>query len=496
MVVPDQAEAEATLLRLLVNQLRPSVRSTPNMLSSVLGHLASTVNGPAAVVTPDGRMVGRDGITSILQKAKNSPAVERVRTGELGAASLVLEGFYVQIAGMGECRPRPVILVARRTQFPTWMAGLVNSAAVALAASSQLSRGERVQQGLTQAMHAARAAVVAQLLAGQVQPARRLAEQVVPGLLDAPRARMIVIECGTGARAHVLDACQRPMAGKAVVAADLHCDDRVLIVAPIAEPHVDDARRLVKDLSIRAGCVAGESGPVALTRICDADEMASRALKVARRQPERFATYSGESQLAHLLADAARPWALAYLKPLGELPVLEQEALLDNARHVLQSGHGRAAEIAGLNRKTISSRWNRTARILGLDLDDMQVRAELDLALELVRATDRSAESAAPGLSIAEIIMAPIARKWACEFVAPLRGDSRSLLRTVTAWISVNGRIDECAARLEAHPNTIRNHLAACERILGRKLVGRAGGANDLVTALRILHQGATAEEG
>jgi hypothetical protein len=38
------------------------------------------------------------------------------------------------------------------------------------------------------------------------------------------------------------------------------------------------------------------------------------------------------------------------------------------------------------------------------------------------------------------------------------------------------------------HANTVRNHLAACEAALGRRLVGTSGGAYDVVNAMEILH--------
>jgi sugar diacid utilization regulator len=230
---------------------------------------------------------------------------------------------------------------------------------------------------------------------------------------------------------------------------------------------------------------AGESGPVELDRIRDAHEMAARALAVARRQPEHIARYSDGRQLAHLVADSGASWAQAYLKPLSGLSDEERDGLLPVVRQVLHSGHGAAAEAIGLNRKTVAARWNRAGSVLRLDLRDMRVRAELNLALELVRTTANGTEPS-PALSLGEILTTPVAVAWAQEFTAPLRRDARPLLRTVTAWISANGRIEECAERLDAHPNTVRNHLGACERLLGRRLVGRSGGANDLVIALLI----------
>lgn len=496
MVALERIDAEPAFLRLLINQLRPSVRSSPNSLVKLLGHIAGLVSGYAVVMTPEGRMIGQGGIPSIFFQAYRSEAAEKVRDGQLSAASLVRNDFYLQIVGIGEFKPRPLILVARRTQYPTWMANLVNYAAVALTASSTLSRVERVEQQLAQAMQAAKVAVLTHLMAGNVDAARRLAERVVPGVLEPPLARVFVIECPHSARACILETCQRSLGGSALAAADPHRDDRVVIVAPTAQsPHLDGVRSAIKALAVaHANCVVGESGPAQLDRIGEAHEMAVRALRVGRRQPDRMALYSEERQLAHILADTSWPWAQAYVKPLHELRELERGELLAVARQVLQFGHGGAAKRIGLNRKTVGVRWNRIAAILGLDLGDMRVRAELNLALDLIQ-NERGGADSAPSLSLTEILLHPVARTWAQKFLAPLRRDSRPLLRTVEAWVGANGRIHETAVRLQAHPNTVRNHLAACERLLGRRLVGRSGGANDLVMALRILEQEACAAQ-
>lgn len=488
MVELERVDTERSFLRLLINQLKPSVRASPNALIDLLDHIARMISGHAAVFTAEGRLIGRGNIPSILLQTCRSAAAERVRAGELGVASVVQGGFYLQIMGIGESKPRPVILVARRTRYPTWMADLVHCAAVALTASSALSRVERVERQLSHVSQTARTAVLMQLMVGNVEAAHRLADPAVAGALDTSLARVFVIEDPRRRRACILEACQRSLAGRALAAADPHRDDHVVVVAPAAQsPHMDEVRTVIKGLA--ATCTVGESGPVELDRIGIAHEMAVQALKVARRQPERIARYSGERQLAHLLADSARTWAQAYLKPLHELPDEEWSDVIAVLQQVLQSGHGAAAENIGINRKTVGARWNRAGSILGLDLRDMRTRAELNLALELMQTAADSPEPA-PGLSLAEILLHSAARSWAEEFLAPLRRDGRPLLRTVTAWISVNGRIEECAEQLVAHPNTVRNHLGACERLLGRRLVGRAGGANDLVMALRITEQG------
>lgn len=486
----DRVAAESAFLHLLVEQLRPSAPDGHLALVRLLDHIAGMVGGHAAVITPDTRVIGRDDASSSLLRAHGSATAKRVREGALGAACLVLPGSYVQIVGIGNLRPRPVILVAGRAQYPRWVADLVNYAALALGASSTPSRLARGEHELVPAVHTARAAILTHLMAGDVTAARRLARPVLPGVLDTSPTRVFLVECPPGSRTLSLESCRRALAGAALAAADPHCPDHVVVVAPPPRsPHTDKVRRALKELvEARSVGAVGESGPVELDRFRDAYDMAARALRVARRRPERIALHSDGKQLAQHLPDSARGWAQAYLTPFQELSDEERFDLLSIVGEVLHTGHAAAAEKISLNRKTVAARWNRAGSVLGVDLRDMRVRAELNLALELAQTQSQSAPGGTrePALSLAEILHSPAALAWAQEFTAPLRRDARPLLRTVTAWIAANGRIEECAQHLDAHPNTVRNHLAACERLLGRRLVGRSGGAHDLVIALRI----------
>lgn len=379
--------SESAFLHLLIDQLRPSVRANPNALPNLLHHLARMVSGHVAVITAEGKAISAgDSIHSIPSEVYNSEPARRVRAGELGAASLIRDGIYIQILSIGESNPRPAIFVARKTEYPTWMANLVSRAAVTLAAVSSLSRVERAEHQLARVSQTARTSVLAQLMIGNPDTARRLAGSFIPGVLDTSLVRVFIIKCPPCTRARILEACQHCLADEALAAADLDRNDHVVVVAPTPmPPHVDDVRTVIKDLAAsHAPCTVGESGPVELNHVGNAFEMALRALAVARRSPDHFAQYSEERQLAHILADSARTWAEAYLKPLHELSDGEKSQLFTVLQLVLQFGKIGAARKVGLNRKTVDTRWRRAESILGLDLHDMQVRAELNLALHLM----------------------------------------------------------------------------------------------------------------
>ncbi|WP_329173831.1 helix-turn-helix domain-containing protein [Streptomyces sp. NBC_01477] len=112
-----------------------------------------------------------------------------------------------------------------------------------------------------------------------------------------------------------------------------------------------------------------------------------------------------------------------------------------------------------------------------------------DLALRLARGPARRALPG-PAPRLAELLRSQQARAWAMDLLRPLVDDAGPLLTTVRAWITCGGRVQDCAELIGRHPNTVRNHLSSCEELLGRRLMGRGGGAHVLVTALGILGGG------
>lgn len=490
----DAPDAERDYLYKLIDHLRPSRPSGPDAVTSLLGRIAVLVGGHAALVAPDGSMTGNIA-SPVLSGVRYSPSSLRVRDGELSAASLVQGGHYIHLIGIGEQKPRPVFVVARRTPYTAGAAKLISGTAFALAAYDRLARTKNIEGQLAQALPTARAAVLLQLLAGDVEGARKLAEPLVPGLLDAPVAQIFILECPAAIRTSVFAACQRAVGGRALATAIPSSDSRIAVLAPASSPQgAGDVGKDLRQIAEDFECFMGESRPVSLERVRHAHQMATEALAVAPRLPGRAAVYNGEQQLAHLLCDRSRAWAEEVLKPLDVLADGERRELIGALEEVVRHGQSAAAQRLGLNRKTVAARCARAQCLLGVNLSDMRSRAELDLALQILQLSARKAPSA-PCVSLSDILMSPTARAWAQNLVLPLREDARPLLRTVRTWIACNGRVKVCAQLLNTHHNTVRNHLAACEELLGRRLVGRRGGATDLVMALRILEEGAPAAQ-
>ncbi|MFI7424524.1 PucR family transcriptional regulator [Nonomuraea sp. NPDC049684] len=132
-------------------------------------------------------------------------------------------------------------------------------------------------------------------------------------------------------------------------------------------------------------------GPVGLSSPCrydglrDALDQARRALAHSDGGMTRFADLAGQGLLALLDADTLRAFSGALLAPLTAYG--SRADLVESLRAYLDSnGHwDAAAQRLGVHRHTLRYRMRRVAELLGRDLDDPGVRAELWLALEAAR---------------------------------------------------------------------------------------------------------------
>ncbi|MBX6382932.1 MAG: helix-turn-helix domain-containing protein, partial [Microbispora sp.] len=138
-----------------------------------------------------------------------------------------------------------------------------------------------------------------------------------------------------------------------------------------AEPSADDTDA--------AGAFAGGSFAAALDRALD---QARRAL-VSASPVARFSELAGRGLLSLLDPDAAASFAAAILAPLREYG--SRTDLVESLRAYLASnGHwDAAAQRLGVHRHTLRYRMKRVSELLGRDLDDPAVRAELWIALSL-----------------------------------------------------------------------------------------------------------------
>ncbi len=127
----------------------------------------------------------------------------------------------------------------------------------------------------------------------------------------------------------------------------------------------------------RPGWTLGASAPTPVTALAAADALAARALAHARATRAPLTVDAPAGGLAALVPpERAAAHARALLAPLTA-------PLADTLRSWL-SLHGswdRTAVALGVHRNTVRQRIGRCAELLGADLDDMDVRAELWFAL-------------------------------------------------------------------------------------------------------------------
>jgi sugar diacid utilization regulator len=484
----DTEKSESEYLESLVDYLNPSTCFTTNHLTKLLAHVSRVVGGYAAVIAPDGTVEGRSqgwDLRNII-RGRCATSVSRIREGRIGAATLTQAGFHVQLIGVGTSQPRPVFAVARNRPFPLRTSDLINRTAAILAVNRQLANSAYAERELRQIVPLARLAVFTQLMSGHVTAARKLAESIMPGLLNVSHFQVFVLECPTRQRAEILRNCENILP-KTVLAVESPINEThiVFIVQKDLTKENELIQQKLEAVTAQDFCYLGASRPVYLNRVREGHEMATQALLIARRLSGRSATYHGEHHLAHILDQRARSWANSVVGPLRALSTEEQRVLVTTVRQALRHGLSGAARQMRLNRKTIALRCKRVETLLEVDFNNIQDRAQLELALQLVDLPADPPFEAPPQL--ANVLQTSAAQSWAKIFLAPLQRDSRPLIETARTWVACNGRVETCAEQLGAHPNTVRNHLAGCEELLGQRIVGRVGGANDLVMALKIL---------
>ncbi|MDA0637948.1 helix-turn-helix domain-containing protein, partial [Nonomuraea sp. MCN248] len=273
------------------------------------------------------------------------------------------ENVVVQPVGGGS-RPRGFFAVGTVRAFTPVSHTVVNAAGSLLTlafeqGSAQLEGGRRVRD-----------AVLRLLLTGATEEARGVLGPLGPGLPGEP---FVVVAAGEDsleqlepvaftARHAVADA---PPSGAGTV-----------VVALVAPDAADRAARAVSG-------GAGISAPCAYRELRAGVEQAARAYGRGGGRVLRFDELAGQGLMALVDPDAARAFAAALLAPLSAYG--SRADLVDSLRAYLESnGHwDAAAQRLGVHRHTLRYRMRRVADLLGRDLDDPGVRAELWFALEV-----------------------------------------------------------------------------------------------------------------
>ncbi|SDJ40631.1 purine catabolism regulatory protein [Nonomuraea maritima] len=349
----------------------------PEGTHAVIDRLAKEVGGWAALLGETGEIVhatpdaAPGEVIAELARRRPRPGDEpRCAEGRL-PASLALSGpgehIVVQPLG-GGVRPRGYFAVGAAHPFSPVTHTLVNAAGSLLTLA--------MEQGVTRFMaeRRIRTATLELLLAGEEGHARAVLEPLGACLPEPP---LVVL----AADAAALEAME-----SRVFAADVEG----VAFAVVGE---GEAARVARD----AGGPVGASlpGPYGAAALRGALEQASRALETARlkaRAGERpasvlvgFGELAGQGLLGLLDPAAAQAFSAAVLAPLAGYG--SRADLVASLRAYLESnGHwDAAAQRLGVHRHTLRYRMKRVAELLGRDLDDPGVRAELWLALEAAR---------------------------------------------------------------------------------------------------------------
>ncbi|MFJ8214326.1 helix-turn-helix domain-containing protein [Streptomyces sp. NPDC096033] len=469
-----------------------------------------------------------------------------VAAGSPRAAVVAEPGRYLRVLALGGERPHPVLVVTRPSPYDETAASLVAHAATVLELLLGAGDAEAQRRRLAEAGSGVRLSVLQLLMGGEVALAQRTMAGLRPGLLDAERAVVLVLESPATERREVARACEGLLAGRALVVRCPADDGHVIIVAPTpstpstpsapstppgtaeggADGGVEAALR--EFVAGRDGVFLGVSDRHPLSRVAAGYDDAVRSLAAARLMPGRVAGHRSGVRLAEVLdTGAAARWAAGFLRPLGAVPAQDRGQLTATVRLGLEFTAVNAARLLGISRNTVRARMDRAAGLLGVDLGDVRDRAALDLALRFLdeapgpgrydgrdgggryegrdgggrdeggddgrdgggkdnRDSGRAAggDGALADVGLWRLLDAVPVRVWARGLLAPLRTDERDLLRTLRDWVGENCAVEPAARRRGVHPQTVREHLRGAEGLLRRQLVAGGSGLHEVVLAL------------
>ncbi|MBE1591090.1 PucR family transcriptional regulator [Nonomuraea angiospora] len=396
----------------------------PEGMHAVIDRLAKEVGGWAALLDEAGevrhatRGADTDAVVSELSRLRPAPrlpeprllepgrpepdAVEEggvghgngrggARSGEHGGsgvrggggalpASLALSGpgqhIVVQPLG-GGARPRGFFAVGAGQPFSPVTHTVINAAGSLLTLALEQGRTQR------EAARRARSAVLELLLSGAREQAGAVLGPLGGRLPEEPLA---VLAAGADA----LEALE-PLAFAALLASSgTSSGERPLAVALVPDT-------VAEKVALEADAPVGVSLPCgyAPEGLNGALDQARRALAAApgsgqgqgkgRGRVVTFGELAGQGLLGLLDRAAAQAFAAALLAPLTAYG--SRADLVESLRAYLDSnGHwDAAAQRLGVHRHTLRYRMKRVTELLGRDLDDPGVRAELWLALEATR---------------------------------------------------------------------------------------------------------------
>jgi DNA-binding CsgD family transcriptional regulator len=420
-----------------------------------------------------------------------APLLGQLCGGGTAAAATRVDDLYVHCEALGAHGPRRVLVAVGSFVPGPGAVALISHAGSLMTVLRRAWDADRALRGYQYKARQLRFAVLSALMAGEPTLARRMTTGAVPPLLDADRLRVYLLRCPPTDRDPITRAYQDPSGyhGRDLIVQCPAFKEHLIGLIADDDEEVDGSsrqargrgealRRLVRDNPHYA---LGISDPHPLGGTAEAYSQATHALAVARSTPTRIVPHDGQSPLAGLLPrQPALTWARTFLRPLDALP----KTTTDITRLTMAMPRSAVARLINISRNTITAHLRRAGQALGLDLDDVRSRADVNLALALTSAwADPEPETQHTPPTLDDLLQTDPASAWAQALLHPLPAHHH---RTLQTWIDANADARDAARRIGISRNTVRTHLRTAEALLGRDLLTHGTGIHDVVHAFRI----------
>ncbi|WP_377267891.1 PucR family transcriptional regulator ligand-binding domain-containing protein [Peterkaempfera sp. SMS 1(5)a] len=341
----------------------------PGAVDAVLRRLAEALDGWAALLDPTGRLTAASS-PSVLDQAARRGLAAQVRRRRFGTFGFAADGEEVLGQSLGTPgTPMGTLLTGRTTPYTVHDSALVSTAASVLTMVNQ-GTGEAREADA----HLRSLALAAVLHAG---PAARTALGPHTVRRDRHDQWRVLLLAARGTDARIEDLAAR---APGIV---LHAPAGGALAAVVPD---EDAEGTVRWLTERQAAV-GASGPGRIGELDRQLQEAAAALTAATQRQGTAGVWFPELARGPLRdvigEEAAHGFAAERLAPLDRLPIGTSETLVSTLTAWLKC-HGvvdRAAAALGVHRHTVTARLLRIASVLDVDLDDLDTRTELWLAL-------------------------------------------------------------------------------------------------------------------
>ena len=486
----EYAERQVEKLTGLVSRL-PSQWADATALASITDWLATALDAQVLISEPDRGVLAAAPDTAAEQLA-HLASREAATAAKPMQEQMECAGIHTRLVAIAPTQLGDATLaVAADRPFDDADTRLITHAAKVLGLVDQ---AQREYATVTQSAREARAVTFQLLMNGEPAKARRVMAGLSAGLGCVDEARVYVIDCGSARHREVtMRRCEMATTGRALVVRCPRDERHIVIVEPMQDGGVyrmgiaADLQRLVLSL---AGHRLGGSGHRPLAMVPTAHEEALTALRFTRHSREPYVLTAGHTDLVSLLEPGpAREWAVRLLTPLRqELSQVQVEQIEKTLSVAFSHPHTTAARLLDVHRNTVSTRLNRAADLLKLDLGHTYNRVVVGLALDLAAFPPSSHAAAAAAVrhaDLADLLANPRVRAWAEALLGPLRAGRRDLTRTLTTWLEQNESVEKTAGSLGVAEATVRSHLKTIEGLTGRRLTTLPG-LRDVTIALAV----------